>query len=66
MVVDMPPCTSSSLPDFIPEDVVDVVLVASSSMRLPGKSVLYQGFVRMRERWRGEGAKEARERGKRD
>lgn len=50
MVVDMPPCTSNSLPDFIPEDVVDVVLVASSSMRLPGKSVLYQGFVRMRER----------------
>lgn len=43
--------TSSSLPDLMPEDVVEVVLVASSSSRLlPGSSVLYQGLVRMRER----------------
>lgn len=42
--------TSSSLPDLMPEDVVEVVLVASSSRRLPGSSVLYQGLVRMRGR----------------
>jgi len=55
-------CTSSSLPDLIPEDVVDVVLVASNSILPAGIScelcstVLYHGLVLMRERCLGEGA----------